>query len=122
MNDVKSALAKARKQAQELHQNIQSARGKDQAAMRAELSKVADKARQLGDSLKTMQNGHRGDEQRFIASASSALEEAAAKAKTAATAGGAQLASANAAALERTRTAIKALTVAVAAERAKIHA
>ena len=120
MNDARTGIESARKQAQELHKKIQAAMQKDQGAMRTEFAAVADKAKQLGESLKTMQGGQSADVQRHVGQASVALQEAAAKAKAAATAGGAEARVANQAVLARTRDAVKELAVAVAAGRAKV--
>ena len=122
MNTVQSDLERARTQAQQLHQQIEAAAAKNQAGMRADMAQVADKARQLGDSLKTASNGQRADAQDHVQKARAALEDASARAKAAATAAAADAKSASEAARERVRQAVAQLTDAVAIQRSKARA
>ena len=119
MNTIQTNLERARNQARDLHKKLAVTAIVDQVALRAEMAHAAAKALELRHSLSAKANGERPGAQKHIEAAKAALDDAASRAKAAATAGAADLKSAAEAARERTRQAVQQLTDAVALQRSR---
>ena len=117
MNTAQNALEKAQSQAQDLYQKAEISALQDQIAMRAEMAHVAAKAVELRQSLNPTQNSARAEAQKHVQAAAAALDDTAARAKAAATAGAADVKAAGESVRESARRALQNLTDAVSASR-----
>jgi hypothetical protein len=118
LSNVNGALEKARGEAQELHKQISSNLGKDQAKVRANAQTLSSQAQELSRSVKALAGSQQADAKQRLNDAASVLEGLAGDAKSLASASQAELKAKNEAALHRARAAALKLSQALAAQRA----
>jgi len=120
MSTASSALARARSDAQQLHQRIDAATSKNTAAARVDLQDAAAKAKELAASLKTTADAQRADAKQHLKNAATELDAAATHARALAAASQAQIKDTNLAMLANVRDAVQHISRSIAANRPKM--
>ena len=121
MTTVDNALEKARADAQILHQNIEAATAKNEAALRAGLETSAAKAKALASELSAMRELQIEDVKRHAKTAVAHLESAAQEAKAIGSVTETQLQQRRRAMLADVRAALTNIGEAVAAHRSALR-
>ena len=117
MSTVKTAIDKARSEAQALEKKIEADTAKRHAELRVEVENTATDAKRLAASIKTLADGQRADAKQHLRDAAARLEEAATHAKSVAGASEAQLRATNHAMFDRAQLALQNISHAIALTR-----